>query len=167
MSRTVIGHSRIFPSRIGTREADVRPRLRNFTALLAMSLCPRSHPFPYFCTVRQRALGNEYLWPTSPRPWVPARENLRVPNSRHSRRRNSLRIKLQIYSTAAPCLRVQRTSRSSWMRSGERITLAIVHISCTRLEFRTLLGENRYGRLDTSPDLESRSQVFGFSKWME
>lgn len=159
MSRTVIGHSRIFPRRIGNAASGCSTAVAQFhSPFYGCVVLSSLHLSLYFYAVRQRALGNEYLRPTSPRPGVPVRENLRVPNSRRSCRRNSLRIKLQIYSTAAPCLRVHLAflMNEIWRTYS---TGDLVHVSRTRREFRTSFEET--GIESIPPDLESRSQVFG------
>lgn len=124
MSRTVIEHSGISPRRIGHGKRNIPTAVAQFyssfygpvLALLSLTL-----PSLYFCAVRQRAVGNEYLRCTSPRPGVPARET----SAYHTEFTALPPPQLATYKVtnlqhrcAAPCRAC--ISRSSWMRTGER-----------------------------------------------
>jgi len=159
-SLSVSSGNRAFENISPLNWTDVRARLHNFTALFygCAALCP-SFPHSIF------ALYDNVRWEMNiydarpPRPVSPRGKNLRVPNSRRSRRRNSLRIKLQIYGTAAPHRAARAPRVSSWMRTGERTAPAIVHVSCTRPEF-VRLPRKPIWTLD-SPSREPSP------KWME
>lgn len=77
MSRTVIEHSGISPRRIGHGKRNIPTAVAQFYSSFygpVLALFSLTLPSLYFCAVRQRAVGNEYLRCTSPRPGVPARE---------------------------------------------------------------------------------------------